>query len=719
MFCLTVRGTKNLLTSGLYDNVDLIFTSNQNGIKQYFVVKPGGDPTDIIMELSGADTVVINSSTNALTVYTSIGNLCFEKPSVYQIDGANNIIDTLSWTADWQIYGTSNVLRFNIGNYNANYPLIIQVDQGHNMALLPPMNENLEWSTYYGGNIDEVFYDVDVDDLGRSYVCGVSSSIDFPTTINALYGTNLGGYKAVVMKFDNSDNRLWATYYGGNTPECSSNYNEAYALDIDEESNIYFTGSTDCSDFPYYNAGNGAYLDSVNSSTYGFCKNGYVAKIDSTGRFKLWATYYGGTGVSRFNDITVNPDDDVYVVGNSDTTADLVQKQGAYNSSTGTNLILKFNNSDSLIWATLFGNGVINGVAVDEFSNKSDYKNFPVNMYITGTAFDNQLPIKNPGGNAYVDSIPTYSDAFIAKFNDKDSLIWSTYYGGNSLDDGIKITAKNSNVFVSGQTASASFPCYSPGANAYIDSTLGAYGSDAFVLKFNSGGERLWATLYGGAQQEFGYDVEIDAAGFCYVTGYTESFNSFPTEQLANAYFDGGWNGDDAFLLAFNPQLERIWATLFGGTNGDERGLRIAIYDDVKLYIVGQSNSSLNFPLYNPGGGAYYDSTLSVSDGFITRFGFSPVIATFVYENFPFDNQVLVYPNPSSGLITIQFTHEDAIEGYIKVYNIQGNLVFSKMIKEQQGCVTKQYDLSQLSKGLYILEVTTGKNKSCSKLLIY
>ena len=69
-----VFGNKRLITPNIYNNIDLMCSSNQNGIKYYFIVKPGGDMRDIKLEFTGATSFSLNGTTNALSINSKIGS---------------------------------------------------------------------------------------------------------------------------------------------------------------------------------------------------------------------------------------------------------------------------------------------------------------------------------------------------------------------------------------------------------------------------------------------------------------------------------------------------------------------------------------------------------------------------------------------------------------------------------------------------------------------
>jgi len=340
----------------------------------------------------------------------------------------------------------------------------------------------------------------------------------------------------------------------------------------------------------------------------------------------VWATYYAGSNGT--GDILGMHEDGTNVwLGGFESAANFPTVNpgnGAYFQGTLTAAqyypnvaIIKFTTAGICKWATYYGGSTY------EWANSiySDGKN----IWLTGLTASNNFPTYNPGNGAYYQGtfVPGI-DAFILKFDTAGVRKWATYYGEGD-ETGNSIQSDGKNVWVTGTTESYALPIYNPGGGAYFQGSLGG-NENAFLLKFDTSGVCKWATYYGGnARIEGGYSIYSDGTNV-WVTGVTGSSN-FPTLNPGNgAYFQAGLSsGVDAFLLKFDTAGVRKWATYYGG-NQTDFGYSIQS-DGNNVWVTGQT-TSLNFPVYNPGGGAYFQGTLAaVSNGnaFILKFDTSGV----------------------------------------------------------------------------------------------
>jgi len=74
-----------------------------------------------------------------------------------------------------------------------------------------------------------------------------------------------------------------------------------------------------------------------------------------------------------------------------------------------------------------------------------------------------------------------------------------------------------------------------------------------------------------------------------------------------------------------------------------------------------------------------------------------------------------ISPNPGNGLVNINFTELNT-ESAIKLFNTQGQLIYSKVINNSSNNL--KLDLSHLPRGSYILQLNTDRQASTQKMLI-
>ena len=75
---------------------------------------------------------------------------------------------------------------------------------------------------------------------------------------------------------------------------------------------------------------------------------------------------------------------------------------------------------------------------------------------------------------------------------------------------------------------------------------------------------------------------------------------------------------------------------------------------------------------------------------------------------------VSVYPNPTSGMINVEFT-QPVQSATIRWMDLQGQIIREEKV---QGIMQKQYDLSTQTKGVYMLQVITDDSISLHRVLV-
>jgi len=189
----------------------------------------------------------------------------------------------------------------------------------------------------------------------------------------------------------------------------------------------------------------------------------------------------------------------------------------------------------------------------------------------------------------------SFNNAFVVKLNAAGSaLTYATFLGGSESDSGNAIAVDISGAaYVTGHTSSSDFPTTSGAFDTSFNGS--AYTGDAFVIKLNADGSALdYSTFLGGSAFDDGEDIAIDSSGAAYVTGITESF-SFPTTSAA---FDTSFNGSgDAFVVKLNAAGSALdYSTFLGGSGfNEDEGWGITIDPSGAAYVIGTTVSS-DFP---------------------------------------------------------------------------------------------------------------------------
>lgn len=271
-------------------------------------------------------------------------------------------------------------------------------------------------------------------------------------------------------------------------------------------------------------------------------------------------------------------------------------------------------------YSTLFGGSgsdAAHAVAVDRWGN----------IYLTGDTVSPNFPTHdavqaNLGGDArsgaetmdddagcigsttfagcFVDDA---RDAFVVKLSPRGRVIYSTYLGGNRLDDARAVTVDaEGNAYVAGYTNSPDFPVLHPLKRGFAHNDYCLTGTacqDAFVAKLDPRGRLLFSTYLGGrgnngnaaldtyvSGDDAAYAIGVDQRGDIYVAGQTESVD-FPVTP--------GRPVEGAFVSKLSPHGHgyRVAATyLQSSLSGAEShpsayGLAIDAYGDV--LVVGVS----------------------------------------------------------------------------------------------------------------------------------
>jgi len=382
------------------------------------------------------------------------------------------------------------------------------------------------WATYYGGSGTDGGGGIVIDAFSNIYICGSTrsdSNISTPGSFQPTLQLTFPATDGFLAKFNTSGVRLWGTYIG--------EVDAGQSLTVDAAGNIYVVGST---------VSPSAHVSTVGSHQPAFGGNtdGFLMKFTSNG-FLSWGTFYGGANFDNMVGVCTDNNDNVYVAGSSQSPT-AISTSGSYQVDIGgisSSFIVKFNaTTGARQWGTYYGSGAqgaawgivtdasgnvysggvtyapnniaspgayqstiggapdaflvkFNASGVRQWGTYYGGANYDLcskitidassNIYVTGWT---SSPSSIATAGAYKTTLTgsgTTLDSFISKFNSNGVLQWGTYYGGSGDDQANGIARNGQNIYVSGNTSSAT----AIATTGAFQTTIGG-GTDAFIAKF-------------------------------------------------------------------------------------------------------------------------------------------------------------------------------------------------------------------------------------------
>jgi hypothetical protein len=550
----------------LYPHIDMIVCSEQGQIKTEFMVKPGGDPGNIILGYEGVKGITVNAA-GQLEITTAAGKIKEDVPFSFQMVKNRQVEVETAY-----VIHKNNKVKFKLGEYKRDNRLII---------------DPLIFSTYLGSQGAERVIDFTLDDKGNIFLTGYTEYPDFLRGEEDINNRFRRGQEVFVVKLNpTADEILFATFLGG-----TGYYDCGEGIDVDGNGNVYVLGKTQSIDFPITA---GAFDMSYNGNT-----DVFLIMLDPSGTQLLYATYLGAENKDYATGIKVIEEGRVVITGRTNSpgfpvtagTFDNSFNKGEYVGYYDLFIAAFDFKSGSLVYSTFLGGSgteLINGTAVDQEGN----------VYVAGQTTSDDFPV-TPWAYKTVKS--TLLSAIVTKMNPTGSeLVYSTFLGGDeernphSLQNGSGIAVdRQGYAYVTGYTESLDFPT-TPGAFDRVHSG----GRDTFVTKLNPTGSQLvFSTLLGGNPDiratDWGSDIKVDEAGNVYVTGATGS-PAFPTTPDAVSSQLLGQN--DAYVTIFNPTGTHVlYSTYLGGADiedseHDESPPIIYEDDGFNLFVDNQGN---------------------------------------------------------------------------------------------------------------------------------
>ena len=566
---LNVKTYKKITIKNIYKGIDwILYADGNKGIKYDLIVNPGADVSDIKLKYYSEDDLEKIDSRN-FRINTTMGSIEEGGLVTYQnLEAKSGNRQSQIINASYKIekHPAYTIVNFKVGDYDKSAPLIID----------PP----LTWLTYFGNGDYEGPMDLHIDNMGNIFVAGYSA---YPAAMPVVDPGGGAWYQpappndrnhCIILKFDNSETLVWATYYSGG----ESCFFEKVTTDA--SGNIYCAGHGG-DNFPVLNA----HQDSSNGNY-----EGVFVKFNANG-VRQWATFYGGSGNEFLCGLDIDDSGNLYATGMTRSSDfPLVNFSGGYNQTyegSDEAFLLRFNASGTCTWATCLGgtdNECAYGVTYE--SGK---------IYLTGRTSSANFPVQNRTGAFNDNSHDGSYDIYLSMFDAATGVCeWSTFYGGTDSEQAEDVKVDSSgNVLLFGKiTSGTNFPVVNK-TGAYNQAAFGGGATDLFIVQFDSAGVCDWATYFGGNDHDHNgkkLRMAIDQSDNLYITTGTSSDN-MPLQDAGNGsyYHDTYTDGKDFYIASFDGNTRSLtWGTYLEGTTANEWGTGIGIKSGGDIYVTGE-----------------------------------------------------------------------------------------------------------------------------------
>ncbi len=512
----------------VWSGIEVKLKATQKTVEKLFYVKPGADPSKIVVEVGGAKGLKL-SKDGEIIIQTGLGELKLSKPIAWQEKDGKKLPVEVSY----KLIG-KNSYSFEVAKADPSLPIVI---------------DPILQSIYLGGSGDEYFSAFAISSTGEVYVVGSTNSNDFPgATPRDSSRTDLDVF---VAKLNPSFTSIQSIYLGG------SRYDEVLDFAISSTGEVYVVGSTNSNDFPGATPRDPTRTD----------EDIFVAKLNPSFT-SIQSIYLGGSRYDQFLAFAISSTGDVYVVGYT-ASNDFPGATPRDPSRTDWDIfVAKLNPSFTSIQSIYLGG------SGDEF-----FLTFAISstgeVYVVGKTKSNDFPGATPR-----DPSRTDRDIFVAKLNPSFTSIQSIYLGGSEYENFLTFAISSTGeVYVVGKTDSNDFPGATPRDPTRTD-------EDIFVAKLNPSFTSIQSIYLGGSGYEYFYTFAISSTGEVYVVGGTNS-NDFPGATPR----DPSRTDWDIFVAKLNPSFTSIQSIYLGGS-GNENVLAFAISSTGDVYMVGETTSN-------------------------------------------------------------------------------------------------------------------------------
>ncbi|HMG90828.1 MAG TPA: T9SS type A sorting domain-containing protein, partial [Chryseolinea sp.] len=298
-------------------------------------------------------------------------------------------------------------------------------------------------------------------------------------------------------------------------------------------------------------------------------------------------------------------------------------------------------------------------------------------------------------------------DTFMLKLTAAGEHVWVRQIGGPGDDYGRSISLDNSgNVYFAGEFQQT---CdFNINGTTTTLTSAGMY--DIFLQKFSSAGNLLWVKKIGGAGIDVARNISISSTGGLFVAGQINGTASFDIGSIPESFSsaEGG-----LFVLNVTPSEEIGWILQYQANDfwmtaeGDH------------VYATGEFFATIDF---DPGEATKSMTATSGGSAFVLKLE-SKILEEEVDEEEEEEEEeeenitgiedatqtrFSIYPNPVKSVAFIDLEKNSSAEFTLRVKDVHNRIVKEQIIQNDS---KNQIDMTALSDGLYIIEVSQSGNR--------
>jgi hypothetical protein len=389
----------------------------------------------------------------------------------------------------------------------------------------------------------------------------------------------------------------------------------------------------------------------------------WIVKLDMDGNIQ-WQKSYGGSEDDTPFSICLTTDGGYVIAGSSySSDSDLTVNNGALDV-----WVLKIDSIGTLQWQKSFGGA--------DYDYAATILQTPDGGYIVaGGAGSNGGDVTGCHGGG---------DAWVIRLDAAANVQWKKCYGGTGYDDCYSFISTNDGGFLICGVCSAN--------NGDVTGNHG--GQDEWLVKIDSAGMIQWQQSFGGTGNETGNAViQIADGGFATCASTTST----------NGQVSGNHGGRDAWFLSIDSAGNVASSKCYGGSFNEDAWSMIQTSDGGFIFA-GESLSANGDVLANYGG----EDIMVMKLDAVTR------VSEINIPAGSFD----VFPNPASASIVADYKIEKTETVTITLCDVRGKIICRQTPMGTAGENTLKIDLSNVTSGMYLLNLKCGGVSLNRKLVI-